>query len=61
VFWVRADGLAGGDSFQRDKSSLARCSRLTIAGGVRGNNWTEERLRCKWPTFFFFFRALFPE
>ncbi len=27
---------------------VARCSRLTIAGGVRQANWSEGPFRCRW-------------
>jgi len=29
-------------------AGAARRSRLTIAGGVRGDNWSKVRLRCSW-------------
>jgi hypothetical protein len=28
--------------------ALARTSRSKIAAGVRGNNWSEGRLKCRW-------------
>jgi len=28
--------------------ALARTSRSKIAAGVRGDNWSEGRLRCRW-------------
>ena len=30
--------------------AVARRSRLTIAGGVRGDNWSEGELRDRWST-----------
>jgi hypothetical protein len=36
--------------------ALARTSRSKIAGGVRGDNWSEGRLRCRWTVSSRFYR-----
>ena len=35
----------------RESKALVRASGSKIAGGVRGDNWSEGRLRCSWPGF----------
>ena len=39
--------------------ALARSSKSKIAGGVRGDNWSE-RLRCRWQNTFFRAERRFP-
>ena len=43
---VVATGEEGGES------GFLRRSQLTIAGGVRGDNWSKERIGYRWPGFF---------
>ena len=49
---LRGDASAGTESLGSGESSVARCSRFKIAGGVRENNWSEVRLRGRWPRIF---------
>jgi len=36
--------------FERDvRGGLSMLLGVTIAGGVRGDNWPEGRLKCRWP------------
>jgi hypothetical protein len=40
-------GVVAGD--EEGEPGFSRRSRLTIAGGVRRDNWPEGRLKCRWP------------
>jgi hypothetical protein len=35
------------------KRGIGANAELNITGGVRGDNWSEGRLRCRWPEFNF--------
>jgi hypothetical protein len=40
--------VAGVVAGEDGETGFSRRSRLTIAGGVRGGNWSEGPLRCSW-------------
>src|ERR1700676_1207916 len=41
--------MVAGEVGRASERAIARTSRSKIAGGVRGDNWSEGRLRCSWP------------
>jgi hypothetical protein len=43
-------GAVAGDA--GDEPGFSRRSRLTLAGGVRRDNWSKGRLRCSWTGIF---------